>query len=181
MDLGATICTPRRPACGLCPWRGACAAHAAGVQADLPLKTPKRAKPVRFGIAWVARRADGAWLVERRPESGLLGGMLGWPGSAWSEAPAPAPAPPLAAPWHRLPGEVRHTFTHFHLRLAVEVTALGQDAMPARGYFLPAEEFRPAALPTVMRKVFDLARDWYETSDAIDAASRAAPAWETGK
>ena len=83
MDLGATICSPRNPACGICPWNRACAARAAGVQADLPRKTAKPAKPVREGLLWIARRSDGAMLLETRPERGLLGGMLGWPGSDW--------------------------------------------------------------------------------------------------
>ena len=91
MDLGATICTPRAPACGICPWRDPCAGRAAGVAADLPAKAPKKAKPLRHGHVYVARRSDGAWLLETRPGSGLLGGMLGWPGSDWGEAPAPAP------------------------------------------------------------------------------------------
>ncbi len=156
MDLGATICTPKSPACSLCPWMHACAARAAGIQAELPNKTPKKAKPTRLGIAYVARRADGAWLLERRPDRGLLGGMLGWPGSDWSAAPTPAP--PLAAEWTELDEEARHTFTHFHLRLSVMVAEVPEAARPDRGTFHPAAAFRPSDLPTVMRKVFDLAR-----------------------
>jgi len=156
MDLGATVCTPRRPACGLCPVAEFCAARRQGIAADLPRRRPRAARPLRFGHAYVARRADGAWLLERRPESGLLGGMLGWPGSDWSDEPSPAP--PLAADWQRLGAEVRHTFTHFHLRLAVHVTAAERDARPRRGVFVPPADFRPGDLPTVMRKVFDLAR-----------------------
>ncbi|PQO24181.1 A/G-specific adenine glycosylase [Rhodobacteraceae bacterium WD3A24] len=155
MDLGATVCTPRAPACGICPLARFCAARAAGIQGDLPRKAPKPAKPVRHGVAYIARRADGAWLLERRPGRGLLGGMLGWPGSDWSAAPEPAP--PVAADWHAA-GEVRHTFTHFHLRLAVRRADVAQDARPERGFFMAARDFRPAALPTVMRKAFDLAR-----------------------
>jgi A/G-specific adenine glycosylase len=155
MDLGATICTPRSPACGICPVIDACAARRAGRAAELPRKTPKAAKPVRMGYAYVGRRADGAWLLERRPEKGLLGGMLGWPGSDWSDAPRPAP--PVAAEWTDLEAEVRHTFTHFHLRLKVMVADLPQGTDPAGGHFVPHPEFRPADLPTVMRKVFDLA------------------------
>lgn len=156
MDLGATVCVPRRPACGLCPLAGPCAARRSGMVGALPRRAPKPAKPVRIGHAYVARRADGAWLLERRPASGLLGGMLGWPGSEWGENPLPAP--PLAAEWQTLAGEVRHSFTHFHLRLAVHVAEAGPDDMPARGSFLPAPAFRPADLPTLMRKVYDLAR-----------------------
>lgn len=154
MDLGATICTPRSPACGICPWRDPCAARIAGSAPQLPKKTPKKATPIRRGIVYVARRADGAWLLETRPESGLLGGMLGWPGSDWSDAPEPAP--PLDADWEGLGEEARHTFTHFHLRLQIMTARVPHDAMPQRGRFIPAADFSPAALPTAMRKVFDL-------------------------
>ncbi|QGX99858.1 A/G-specific adenine glycosylase [Roseovarius faecimaris] len=156
MDLGATICTPKNPACGICPWRGPCAARAQGIAADLPRKSPKKAKPTRHGIAYVVRRADGAWLLEQRPDKGLLGGMLGWPGTDWNEAPAPAP--PLDTDWERLPEEARHTFTHFHLRLEVCIARVPTGAEPARGTFLTPREFRPSDLPTVMRKVFNLAQ-----------------------
>jgi A/G-specific adenine glycosylase len=157
MDLGATICTPKSPACGICPWRAPCAARAAGIAAELPRKLAKKPKPTRYGIAYVGRRADGAWLLERRPDRGLLGGMLGWPGSEWAET-APAEAPPAEAEWRPLGEEVRHTFTHFHLRLALRVADLPEGSVPARGHFVAAHEFRPSDLPTVMRKAFDLAR-----------------------
>lgn len=154
MDLGATICTPRSPACGICPWSSPCLARAEGIQSDLPRKTPKKAKPTRHGIAYLARRGDGAWLLETRPETGLLGGMLGWPTTDW--AGMPQDAPPLAADWQDPGLEVRHTFTHFHLRLALR-TALTGDTPPTRGRFVPPDAFRPSDLPTVMRKAYDLA------------------------
>ena len=156
MDLGATICTPKSPACGICPWMAACAARRAGTAADLPRKTPKKPKPTRLGYAYVVRRSDGAWLLEERPDSGLLGGMLGWPGSEWGDAPAPAP--PMNADWHMIDAEARHTFTHFHLRLRILVAEVPHDTPPDRGAFHPHHSFRPAHLPTVMRKVFDLAQ-----------------------
>jgi A/G-specific adenine glycosylase len=155
MDLGATICTPKSPACGICPLRPACKARKAGVQADLPRKLPKVAKPTRHGIAYLARRPDGAWLLERRPNKGLLGGMLGWPGADWAETAQEAP--PLAADWRDPGAEVRHTFTHFHLRLALRVADVAADASPALGHFVPLSDFRPSDLPTVMRKAYDLA------------------------
>ncbi|WOI57638.1 A/G-specific adenine glycosylase [Palleronia sp. LCG004] len=159
MDLGATICTPRSPACGICPWRAPCAAREAGVAAELPAKTPKAAKPVRQGVAYLARRGDGAWLLEVREARGLLGGMLGWPGSGWAEE-VPEHTPPVEADWRALPAEVRHTFTHFHLRLKLMVAEVG-DAVPGRGSFVPLDRFRPADLPTLMRKAYDLARaEW---------------------
>ncbi|WP_284040824.1 A/G-specific adenine glycosylase [Phaeovulum sp. NW3] len=155
MDLGATICTPRSPACGICPLRGPCHAQRAGIAADLPRKAPKAAKPERLGFAYVARDTSGGVLLERRPDRGLLGGTLGFPGSDWSETPTPAP--PFPADWRAAPGVVRHTFTHFHLTLQVFVTVTaGTDG------FTPRADFRPAALPTLMRKVWALAEgaDW---------------------
>lgn len=153
MDLGATVCTPRNPACGICPWMKECRARADGVQSTLPRKTEKAAKPVRHGALWVARREDGAWLVERRAEKGLLGGMLGFPGSDWDGAGGSAP---LQVDWQEI-GEVRHTFTHFHLVLRLHVANAPLDASPTRGVFVPKHDFRPADLPTVFRKGFDLA------------------------
>jgi A/G-specific adenine glycosylase len=152
MDLGATICTPRSPACGICPWSHACRARAQGVQADLPRKSPKPDKPTRHGTLWLGHR-DGAILLERRPDKGLLGGMLGIPGDGWDGQGGSAPA---LADWQEI-GEVRHTFTHFHLILRVLVARL--DTAHSRGDLIPRHSFRPADLPTVMRKAWDLAQD----------------------
>lgn len=157
MDLGATLCTPRAPACGRCPWAGSCAARAAGIAAELPRKAAKVPKPVRHGTVWIARRPDGAWLLERRPPRGLLGGMLGWPGTAWGGDGSGADTAPIAADW-REAGEVRHTFTHFHLILRVLAGTAEPEAQPLRGAFLPPAGFAPSDLPTLMRKAFDLGR-----------------------
>lgn len=156
MDLGATICTPRNPACGICPWRPACQARLAGTAVDLPKKTPKKPKPIRFGVVYITRRVDGALLLERRPDKGLLGGMLGWPGSEWVENEAPKHQAPIRAEWKTLNGEARHTFTHFHLRLTVKTALVPMEREPVVGHFLPLEDFSPTDIPTVMRKAFNL-------------------------
>ncbi|MDC0737902.1 A/G-specific adenine glycosylase [Cognatishimia sp. SS12] len=158
MDLGATICTPKNPACGLCPWRAPCLARQTGTAAELPKKTPKKPKPIRFGSVYLAQRVDGAYLLERRPDSGLLGGMLGWPGTDWAEGETPASEAPIKAEWKTLNAEARHTFTHFHLRLKVLTALVPMDRTPAQGSFVPAAEFDPSDLPTVMRKAFDLTK-----------------------
>lgn len=154
MDLGATICTPRKPACGICPVRSHCAAQAQGIAADLPRKTAKAAKPTRQGTVFIARRADGAVLLETRPPRGLLGGMPGFPGNDWADTPDPA-NPPVQAHWRALNAPVTHTFTHFHLILSVQVALAAPDAVPVRGAFDP--NFRADALPTVMRKAWEAA------------------------
>ncbi len=158
MDLGATVCTPRNPACGICPWRNPCQARLAGTAAELPKKTPKKPKPIRHGVVYIARRVDGAFLLERRPDSGLLGGMLGWPGSEWQVDTAPPHDTPIRAEWKTLNTEVRHTFTHFHLRLTVSSALVPMDRAPSIGAFVVADEFDATDLPTAMRKAFDLYR-----------------------
>jgi A/G-specific adenine glycosylase len=161
MDLGATVCTPRNPTCDLCPWQSDCLARSDGIQAKLPRKRPKAAKPTRRGFVYLARRDDGAWLLERRPDKGLLGGMLGWPTSEWTEEPQESP--PLSVDWTHLDAEVRHTFTHFHLRLALRTAKVGVGAAN-RGEFQSAAAFRPGSLPTAMRKAYDLAKPWFDAN-----------------
>ncbi len=157
-DLGATICTPRNPACALCPWRGGCAGEAAGVAAALPRKAPKPVRGLLHGVHFALTDAAGLLLLERRPPTGLLGGMLGLPGTPWrpepwaeAEALAHAPLPGLA--WRALPGEARHGFTHRELTmrlLAAEVPALpaGAESLPLAG--------AGAHLPSAMRRLLAL-------------------------
>lgn len=143
MDLGATICTPRNPACTICPLLDQCTACRLAIQAELPRKLAKPEKPTRTGTLWALRNPAGDWLLEQRPERGLLGGMLGFPTTGWDGSTIEAP---VSADWQHA-GEVRHTFTHFHLVLTV-LTAT-TSANPAQGTF---QQVRPTDLPTVMRK-----------------------------
>ncbi|MEY8842613.1 NUDIX domain-containing protein, partial [Cribrihabitans sp. XS_ASV171] len=99
----------------------------------------------------------GALVLERRPDKGLLGGMLGWPGSDWSETPSEVP--PFEAEWQPFPGEVRHTFTHFHLILRLFVAEMPADTAPEGYEIVGKHAFRPSDLPTVMRKAYALWRD----------------------
>ncbi len=157
MDLGATICTPRGDAaCGICPWMEFCEARRLGIAADLPAKAEKPERPVRHGIAFWTVRRDDAVLLRRRPPQGLLGGMMEIPSTPWRSAPwtlgeASAEAP-LGADWRLLPGSVRHTFSHFHLELAVAVGRAGPGAFP-RGIWCSLDHLGGQALPTLMRKV----------------------------
>jgi A/G-specific adenine glycosylase len=153
MDLGATICTPRAPACPLCPLDSLCLARAKGIASDLPRKAPKPAKPVRQGRLWVARRSgDGAWLLETRPERGLLGGMPGFPGDGWDGNGTDTP--PVAATWVEA-GSVRHVFTHFALDLTVMAARVPDGEVPVRGAYRAG--LSRSALPTLMRKAADVA------------------------
>ncbi|QFR34281.1 A/G-specific adenine glycosylase [Ancylobacter sp. TS-1] len=156
MDLGATICSPRKPACALCPWNDACAARAAGVPERYPLKTAKAARPTRRGVAFLAVRADGAVLVRSRPPRGLLGGMSEVPSTPW-EAAAVANAAvhaPLPASWMALNAPVTHVFSHFALELDVWRAELPSSAVAPAGHrWVRPEDFDAEAFPSVMRKV----------------------------
>ena len=163
MDLGATICTPRRPACGLCPVRPECRGYAEGLAEALPYREEKAVRPIRRGVAFVAVREDGAVLLRERPPKGLLGGMLEVPSTPWVEKEPSAKVvrdhAPLAAAWRKLPGLVEHTFTHFHLELSVYCAEVGSDAVPNRAVqpeccrWLKPRQMSGAALPSLMRKV----------------------------
>jgi A/G-specific adenine glycosylase len=154
MDLGATLCTPRRPRCALCPWRSACAAAGSGRTEAFPARAARPERPQRYGVAFWLTRADGAVLLRRRPDRGLLGGMVEIPSTAWrgtpwalDEAVQAAPAP---AVWSLLPGTVRHGFTHFRLELAVAAAAA---AAPVDGLWSAVDRLGEYALPTLMKKV----------------------------
>src|SRR5262249_43447239 len=121
-------CSPKKPACALCPWNDACAANKRGDPEMFPKKTPKREGDLRRGSAFMALRADGFVLVRTRPAKGLLGGMTEVPTTAWSkdfdESDALASGPLFAKKkitWRRTAGVVRHVFTHFPLELSVYV------------------------------------------------------------
>ena len=145
MDLGATICTPRSPACDRCPLAHDCAARAGGNPARFPVKAAKVAMPVRTGTAhWI--EVDGHVLLERRPPSGLLGGMLGLPGGEWtpsSSCQKQRRSCPLPT--------VRHVFTHFELHLAV-VIATPADRPDISGEWHPVAAIAAAGLPTLFAR-----------------------------
>ena len=156
MDLGATVCTPKSPACAICPWIRHCRAQGLGIAASLPAKMEKPERPTRRGVAFWTVRKDGAVLLRRRPPSGLLGGMMevpstDWRPDGWDLAEAASSAP-LTAEWRLLPGLIRHTFTHFHLELGVAAARTGAAAT-ARGLWCPLDKLGDQALPTLMRKV----------------------------
>ncbi len=156
MDLGATLCTPRSPACGLCPWMEACEARRQGIAESLPAKLTKPEKPSRQGVAFWGVRKDGAVFLRRRPATGLLGGMIEIPSTPWQADPwteeAAIGEAPFKAAWHPVPGVIRHTFTHFHLTLSLMTARIGRNDL-ARGFWCPLDDLENQALPSVMRKV----------------------------
>ncbi len=160
MDLGATICTPKSPACALCPWSAPCVARARGIAETLPAKLKKAENPTRYGVAFWMQRKDGAVFLRRREARGLLGGMTeipstDWRTKRWTQTDTDAVLPP-ARGWRTLPGLVTHTFTHFHLELTV-MTADLTDAQAKKlgntALWTPLERLSDAGLPSVMSKV----------------------------
>ncbi len=151
MDLGATVCTARNPACGICPLRQDCAAFRTADPAAFPVRSAKKAKPHRLGHGWWIERPDGhVWLV-RRPPKGLLGGMRALPSSDWSERPDASP--PLPARWTPLMEPVAHIFTHFSLALTVHVAHVPQETLPpGEGEWWPLADIGEAGLPTLFRR-----------------------------
>ncbi|SMC90713.1 A/G-specific DNA-adenine glycosylase [Rhizobium sp. RU36D] len=159
MDLGATICTPKRPACALCPLNSGCLALAHDDPERFPVKAPKKEKPVRVGAAFVAVDTEGRLLLRRRVESGLLGGMTEIPTTGWTarlDGETGVSAAPFPADWQPC-GVITHVFTHFELRLTIfragPLTAPPQD----HGFWVPVIELDGQALPTVMKKAISQA------------------------
>jgi A/G-specific adenine glycosylase len=163
MDLGASVCTPKRPSCLMCPLHSDCAAHALGLEAALPARAAKAERPVRLGLAFLALREDGHVLLRRRPEAGLLGGMLEVPSAEWGETLPPVNealrAAPVRADWWAVPGVVAHTFTHFRLESLVYRAIVPADATltfwadPGRCRWVAHRDLDRAAVPSVMRKI----------------------------
>lgn len=159
MDLGATICSPRRPACMMCPVKSDCAAFAEGDPERFPVKAVKAEKPARRGAAFVAVRPDGAVLLRKRAETGLLGGMAEIPGTAWTarlDGATGAEAAPFAADW-RFSGQIVHVFTHFSLTLDVFRAEVDGRARMPEAWWSTLADLPFEALPTVMKKAIEAA------------------------
>jgi A/G-specific adenine glycosylase len=158
MDLGSSICTPKKPACALCPLNDDCAARLRGDQETFPRKAPKKTGILRRGAAFIVTRGDEL-LVRTRAEKGLLGGMTEVPGSEWlagqedKAALKQAPALKGVDRWHRKAGVVTHVFTHFPLELVVYTAKLAARARAPQGMrWVPIATLADEALPNVMRK-----------------------------
>ncbi|MBC7985636.1 MAG: NUDIX domain-containing protein, partial [Sphingomonadaceae bacterium] len=149
MDLGATICTTRNPACAICPLREHCAAARTGDPAAFPVKLEKKAKPHRHATAfWIAHEGDV--LLVRRPARGMLGNMRALPTGPWQDDPPGLAGAPIEADW-RGAGSVRHIFTHFSLDLRVEAAVV--SARPGlNGEWWPIKAIEQAGLPTLFAK-----------------------------
>lgn len=159
MDLGATICTPRTANCNICPWTDECEGRKSGIAESLPRKLPKVKIPTRLGIAFWVERNDGHILLRRRPQKGLLGGMMEIPTTTWGPKLPDKVLAPIDAKWTKSKTPVEHTFTHFHLQLSVWKTAATSSSLPDDDDYrwVHKEDLVHEALPSLMRKVAAMA------------------------
>ncbi len=157
-DLGASICTPAAPGCAVCPWIAPCAARRLGIQSALPRKSPKKERPIRYGVHFWLTDDRRNVLLRTRPTKGLLGGMTELPGTPWRDTPwtiaEALTAAPMQLDW-RDAGQVRHGFTHFEL--IIDVLAARVPVIDGRGFAHPLDALDDAALPSVMRKCVRIA------------------------
>ena len=156
MDLGALVCLPRTPQCERCPLSPVCRGRQQGIAASLPRRQPKAARPTRYGVAFCLFDDAGRLLLRRRPERGLLGGMMEVPSTPWRESEFSAKEiarhAPMKTRWRKQPGTVGHTFTHFHLELSIRIGRGSRPAATDELWHAPAD-LSELALPTVMKKV----------------------------
>ena len=169
MDFANAVCTPRNPGCVACPLGEGCAARRAGTPEAWPVKAPKKIKPERRGIAFVAIDHDGRAFMMTRPERGMLGGMMAFPSVGWTpddgvyDAMSPFAGAPFEADWRMAEDAVSHVFTHFSLTMDVAIAACDGTEYDGIEYdgMGPSDcwhAVRPASLPTLMRKVWHVAR-----------------------
>lgn len=167
MDLGARICKPKAPACELCPLKAYCQAYQAGDQGQLPVKKPKTLKPTRYTTAFYLETSEGKLWLQKRPETGLLASMMEIPSSPWEEGKPKnimAEGPPFPnLDWSLCQGEVKHTFTHFHLIVTVWKGVTAEEFSLSSGDWYSLENLNDLALPTLMKKILQKGK-WSEPS-----------------
>lgn len=160
MDLGATICIPRTPLCEKCPFQLTCKAHALGIAAELPVKLKKHARPQKYAIAYILKREDGAILLRKRPEKGLLGGMMGVPTSEWQlqqlENHLINVEAPLITHWEPLEAVTHHSFTHFDLEVKLYYGNIClKKAKYLGGDWIFPDQLKLYALPKLFKKIIE--------------------------
>ena len=146
MDLGATVCTRANPSCGRCPLTDLCIARRRGWQERLPAKRARRALPQK-SVTWLVRRHEGKVFVERRPASGIWGGLWCFPAGMEKRG-------------DRALAPIEHGFTHFRLRIRPvlrHVSRKGKAGSDRRWMSLGALE--RAAVPAPVRTLIARLRE----------------------
>ena len=155
MDLGSQICIPKKPKCSSCPLKETCQSFSKGLSNLIPSPIEIKIKPIKYGYAFVTLTENNSIILEIRPDGGLLGGMLCFPSSQWTETKDLAFTPPFDSNWNILNKPVDHIFSHFRLKLTI---AIGNIPISPMGYIeQPLKTFNRKSLPTLMRKIYDAA------------------------
>lgn len=160
MDLGATICVPRSPSCEKCPFQSTCKARALGIAAELPVKNKKPIRPQKYTIAYILKREDGAILLRKRPEKGLLGGMMAVPTSEWQlekiDNKNIEKSAPFVTYWKSLKSKISHSFTHFDLEVMPYYGNIcTQKAEALEGDWVFPHQLKQYALPKLFKKIIE--------------------------
>ena len=156
MDLGATVCMPRSPLCDCCPLNSDCRGLKEGIAEVLPRRETKTQLPTRYGVVFCLLDNEQRILLRRRPEKGLLGGMMEVPSTPWRDKRwrlnQIISHAPIETQWRKISKNVTHTFTHFRLELIV-MKGSGWRGALANEVWQPVGELSDLALPTVMKKI----------------------------
>jgi len=159
MDLGATICTPKKPLCLYCPMQQHCKAHQQGLEQELPYKKPKKAVPIRFAKVLVIQYQD-QWLWQQRASTGLWGGLWCLPiteqDTEFQQLSAQLDLKKVQAKV-----EISHSFTHFTWKLEAYVFKISQDQQEhiqteLTGTWLSSQQAIALGVPTAMKKLISL-------------------------
>jgi len=162
MDIGATLCRPQNPDCLRCPLQSTCQAHIKGQEHDFPVRKQRKSPPERYGYIYWVENPQNEVLLVKRPETGLLGGMMGFPGTPWSDTPWQDTFPKVPFVYkqaQKIKGDVRHTFSHFHINLRV-IHYTGVTHIEREDSWLWGADLSKYAFPTVMKKIIRLVRDY---------------------
>lgn len=171
MDLGATVCTPRRPVCADCPVRHQCRAFESGLQQEIPVKVRRRSSPIRQMTAALIRDRSDRLLLVRRPDRGLLAGLWGLPGGEVLRGEAPQSAVlrsvlgslDLRLKILRPMGLIEHAYTHFRIVLhafeCAPKSPRSSDPDGGKWRWATRPEIETLALARVDRKVLQLLSD----------------------
>jgi A/G-specific adenine glycosylase len=166
MDLGSMVCTPRNPRCPACPFAPWCEAHRLGLQGAIPRRPPKRILPHRDVVVAVIGNLEGKFLIDRRPDHGLLGGLWEFPGGkrepgeTLTEALAREIREEMGVRIEVLGkiGTIRHVYSHFRMTLhAYRCRKAGGSVRSAREWKWAApEELAGLAFPRADRKLLEI-------------------------
>lgn len=157
MDLGATICTPKKPLCLYCPMQTECKAHQQGIEIELPFKKPKKAVPIKSAKVVLIQSPSQQWLWLQRAHTGLWGGLWCLP-IVENELEFQHTVQQFKLTSHVAPVQISHSFTHFTWLLEAHIFQIDSDQMEfiqaeMGGDWFTAQNATDLGIPTAMKKL----------------------------